>query len=171
MFQPYEFVNLWFQTNAPSGAVVRWGQKLNESSTGPRLKAWTTKSPIRGNHWFPLGCRALLGSVKIWHLLNSLSDWKTFKSCWLHITLHFWWLLSKPTKIFFTQLFVHNKVLYPKYSKHWSYTVASTIDCGCSKMLNHGLNHGFFLSLFKLIPCPINWIVCVLAYLNFIFEF
>ena len=27
--------------------------------------AWTTKSPIRGNHWVPLGCRALLGSVKI----------------------------------------------------------------------------------------------------------
>ena len=30
----------------------------------PRLMAWTTKSPIRGNHWGPLGCRALLGSVK-----------------------------------------------------------------------------------------------------------
>ena len=38
------------------------------------------------------------------------------------------------------------------------------------KMLNHGLNHGFFLLLFKLISCPIHWIVCVLAYLNFIFE-
>ena len=56
---------------------------------------------------------------------------------------------------------------YPKYSKHWPYTVADTIDCVCSKMLNHGLNHGYFLSLFKLIPCPIHWIVCVLAYLNF----
>ena len=41
------------------------------------------------------------------------------------------------------------KVMHPKYSKHLPYTVASTIDCGCSKMLNHGLNHGFFLSLFK----------------------
>ena len=39
------------------------------------------------------------------------------------------------------------------------------------KMLNHGLNHGFFLSLFKLISCPIYWIACALAYLNFIFEF
>ena len=38
------------------------------------------------------------------------------------------------------------------------------------KMLNHGLNHGFFLLLFKLLSCPIHWIVCVLAYLNFIFE-
>ena len=63
------------------------------------------------------------------------------------------------------------KVIYPKYSKHWPYTVASTIDCGCIKMLNHGLYHGFLLSPFKLIPCPIHWIVCVLAYLNFIFEF
>ena len=36
-------------------------------------------------------------------------------------------------------------------------------------MLNHGLNHGFFISPFKPISCPIHWIVCVLAYsyLNF----
>ena len=40
----------------------------------------------------------------------------------------------------------------------------------CSKMLNHGLNHGLFLSLFKLIPCPIHWIVYVIAYSNFMFE-
>jgi hypothetical protein len=32
---------------------------------GPRLMACTTKSSIRGNHWVPLGCRALLGSVNI----------------------------------------------------------------------------------------------------------
>ena len=63
------------------------------------------------------------------------------------------------------------KVIYPKYSKHWHYNVAHTIDCVCSKMLNHGLNPGLFLSLFKLIPCHIDWIVYLLAYLNFIFEF
>ena len=51
------------------------------------------------------------------------------------------------------------KVTYPKYSKHWPYTVAYTIDCVCSKILNHGLNHGLFLSLFKFISCPIHWIV------------
>ena len=28
------------------------------------------------------------------------------------------------------------KVIYPKYSKHWPYTVAYTIDYVCSKMLN-----------------------------------
>ena len=46
------------------------------------------------------------------------------------------------------------KVIYPKYSKHLLSNVAHTIDCVCNKMLNHGLNHEFFLSLFKLIICP-----------------
>ena len=59
------------------------------------------------------------------------------------------------------------KVIYPKYSKHWLYNVAHTIDCLCSKMLNHGLNHGLFLSLFKL-PHTLN---CICVYLNFKFEF
>ena len=63
------------------------------------------------------------------------------------------------------------KVIYTKYSKHWPYTVAHTIYCVCSKILNHGLNHGFFLSLFKLISCPIHYIIFVLAYSNFKFEF
>ena len=65
------------------------------------------------------------------------------------------------------QLLAMAKVIYPKYSKHWSYTVAHTINCVCSKMLNHSLNHGLFLSLFKLIRCPMHWIVHLLAYLNF----
>ena len=50
------------------------------------------------------------------------------------------------------------KAINPKYSKHWPYTVASTIDCGCHKMLNHGLNHGLYFSLFKLIPYPAPYI-------------
>ena len=41
------------------------------------------------------------------------------------------------------------KVINPKYSKHWLSTVAHIIDCVCSKILNHGLNHGLLLSLFK----------------------
>ena len=44
---------------------------------------------------------------------------------------------------------VTTKVIYPKYSKHWTYTMAHKIDCMYSKMLNHGLNHVLFLSLFK----------------------
>ena len=58
------------------------------------------------------------------------------------------------------------KVIYTKYSKHCPYTVAHTFECVCSK-INHGLNHGLFISLLKLILCPIHWIVCVFAYLNF----
>ena len=45
------------------------------------------------------------------------------------------------------------KFIYPKYSKHYPYTVAHTIDCGCSKVLNHGLNHRLFLSLFFFFFC------------------
>ena len=41
------------------------------------------------------------------------------------------------------------KVIYPKYSKQWLSTVAHTIDCVCSRILNHGLNHGLLVSLFK----------------------
>ena len=63
------------------------------------------------------------------------------------------------------------KVIHPKYSKHWPYTVAHTIDCVCSKILNHDLNHGLFISFFKLISCHIHWIVYVLVYINFIVEF
>ena len=49
------------------------------------------------------------------------------------------------------------KVIYTKYSKHCPYTVAHTIECVCSK-INHGLNHGLFISLLKLILCPMHWI-------------
>ena len=43
---------------------------------------------------------------------------------------------------------------------------SGTHNCVCRKMLNNGLNHGLFLSLFKLIPCHIHLIVCMLVYLN-----
>ena len=41
---------------------------------------------------------------------------------------------------FLLELFpdLETKVVYPKYSKHWLSTVAQTIDCVCSKILNHG---------------------------------
>ena len=43
---------------------------------GPRRMAWTTKSPIWGNHWVPLGCRAILGSVKHKIIDIPLKYWK-----------------------------------------------------------------------------------------------
>ena len=38
-----------------------------------------------------------------------------------------------------------SKVMNPKYSKHCLPTVAHTIDCMCSEILNHGI----LFSLFK----------------------
>jgi hypothetical protein len=49
----------------------------------------------------------------------------------------------------------HSKVIHTKYSKHRPSTVAHTFECVCSKT-NHGLNHGLFISLLKLINCPIH---------------
>ena len=45
--------------------------------------------------------------------------------------------------------YLFHKVISPNYSKLWLYTVAHTIDCVCSKILNHRLNHGLLFSLFK----------------------
>ena len=63
----------------------------------------------------------------------------------------------------FERKLVHIPKLYTylKYSKHWLYTLAHTTDCVCSKMLNHGLNHGSFLSLFKFSGWKyiLNWII------------
>ena len=41
----------------------------------------------------------------------------------------------------------------------------------CAVKSYQGLNHGLSISVFKLIPCPMHWIVYVLANLDFIFEF
>ena len=53
------------------------------------------------------------------------------------------------------------KVIYRKYTKHWSYLLAYTMDCDCSKILSHGLNHGLFLSLLQVLGVKIhsklNW--------------
>ena len=72
---------------------------------------------------------------------NKFGFWVQFKLVWFVISKYF--------------VMLRGKVIYPKYSKHWPYTVAHTIDFVCSKSLNHGLNHGLFLSFFKLIvPAP-----------------
>ena len=74
--------------------------------------------------------------------------WKSIKAGW-----PFAWLMAKncPPLLTFWKMQWHTKVMYPKYSKHWPYTVAYTIDSVCNKMLNPGLNHRLFLSLFCLI--------------------
>ena len=110
---------------------------------------WTSKIAI----FSPVIFRVL--GTKIW-----FSNWSQFHLDFIRIFKNNIWIQS-------IKGHGQAKIIYPKYSKQWPYTVAYTIDCVRSKMLNHGLNLGLFLSLFKLIPCPIHWIVYVLAYLNF----
>ena len=62
-------------------------------------------------------------------------------------TVHFLYCRSLSGRVF--QICKWSKVIHPKYSKHWLSTVAHTIDCVCSKILNHGLYHGLLFSLFK----------------------
>ena len=40
-----------------------------------------------------------------------------------------------------------SKVIHISQSKQWLSTVANTIDCVCSIILNHGLNHGLWCFL------------------------
>ena len=41
------------------------------------------------------------------------------------------------------------KVIYPKYSKHQLCTVAHTINCVCSKILNHGFKSWVIIFTFQ----------------------
>ena len=106
---------------------------------------------------------------------SSMASSRPSWDAWVHnqdclLQLRFLWIFCRFDQnqlVLMEVIFFKTKVIHPNYSKHWPYTVEYTIDCVCSKMLNHGL----FLSLFKLIPCPIHWIVYVLDYLNSVFEF
>ena len=61
---------------------------------------------------------------------------------------------KKNNKIFSRISALTSKLCIPS-TLNIPYTVAQKIECVCGKMLNRGLNHGLFLSLFKLIPCHI----------------
>ena len=60
--------------------------------------------------------------------------WDDVNLCWL---CHKMTCYCSAIVHVFTWIYADCKVIYPKYSKHWCYTVAHTIDCVCSKMLNH----------------------------------
>ena len=89
---------------------------------------------------------------------------ETFALCYL-------WSTSQSIPGLFLPFHVSFKVIETKYSKHWPYIVAQTFDCVCSKINNSWFKSMIFILLFKLMPCPIHWMVCLLAYLNFILEF
>ena len=65
---------------------------------------------------------------------------KTIRSCSIMEKHLFWFMILQ---------YLIKVIVYPKYSKHWLSTVAHTIDCVCSKILNNGLNHGLLFSIFK----------------------
>ena len=97
--------------------------------------------------------------------LNCYMHYFKIESTFLgHLRGHFWgpvpwWALSVlrssgPSRKAGVSLNPVGKVIYPKYSKHWLYTVAHTIDSVCSKILNNNLNHGLCISLSSLYPAP-----------------
>ena len=54
-----------------------------------------------------------------------------------------------------------DKVIYTKYSKHWLYTVAHTIECVCSRMNNSWFNPWFLFYFLSLCSAPyIEWCMC-----------
>ena len=65
-------------------------------------------------------------------------------------------LFNKNGDIIFHFDFFHPplKVIYTKYSKHWLYTVAHTIECVCSKMNNSWFNPWFSFYFSSLCPAP-----------------
>ena len=71
----FHFFTLWIWLfgifdKRPQGCYeVKYSMGLLQ---GPRLMARTTKSPIRRNHWVPLGCRGHLGSVKSFVVFTNL---------------------------------------------------------------------------------------------------
>ena len=69
------------------------------------------------------------------------------------------WITKTECDLLFAQCIFHmlTKVIYTKYSKHWLYTVAHTIECVCSKMNNSWFNPWFsfyFSSLCPALGCP-----------------
>jgi hypothetical protein len=60
---------------------------------------------------------------------------------------------TKTQQLYFENFNSDSKLyIYSKYSKHWLYLLAYTIDCDCNKIFNHGL----FLSLFQVLGVKIH---------------
>ena len=75
---------------------------------GPRLMAWTTKSPILENHWVPWGCMAHLGSVKMMKFDALVAFWLITlparampKKGWFHNNKPILHMKQKPQEIHF----------------------------------------------------------------------
>ena len=114
--------------------------------------------------------------------MQFLAAYKVFWGNWFCTLHHPWiWFSLTSSNSFLSQ---KNEVMnaWPnqsyictpvtKYSKHWPYTLAHTIDrVRAKKKLNHGLNYGFFFHFSSFYPAPyIELNVCYptwISYLNF----
>ena len=76
------------------------------------------------------------------------------------------WLQSATRKVwlvwYIKQVVAVGKVIYTKYSKHWLYTVAHTIECVCSKINNSWFNPWFTFYFSSLYPAPYK-VFCILV--------
>ena len=87
---------------------------------------------------------------------NPLSN----QNIWFNQDLN-WATWSTSLSVF--SIFIHStvKVIYTKYSKHWPYTVAHTIDYVCSEINNSWFNPLFSFYFSSLYPAPYTkWCIC-----------
>ena len=109
--------------------------------------AWTTKSPIRGNHWVPLSCRALLGSVNMF--LNYEEVAKIFILIGLFIKIKqrefwtttadtyvcLWWFMSVKSSVLWLnpkcEFWTKDEIDYlaPSCSQHEIHCTVHTVKC------------------------------------------
>ena len=126
---------------------------MSRLSQQPNILYILKISGFQYSYFFPEDFSFLSTYPRFWFFFLSSK-----KTCLLHASSHkelYNYVSGKGVlELFWTTY----KVIHTKYSKHPPYTVAHTIECVCSK-INHGLNHGLFISPLKLINCPIHWIV------------
>ena len=116
------------------------------SSTNPK-QCYRRQIPIH----FLFTCCIETPMNKIWAERFNPGLFKT------HMYLGIWgcrfqgWKLSSWNNL---DLLTLTKVICTKYSKHWLYTVAHTIECVCSKMNNSWFNPWFSFYFSSLYPAP-----------------
>ena len=92
--------------------------------------------------WSTVICQHSLKNVRFFLKKQNIISW--YMNCW--------WVT----------FFQHGtKVIYTKYSKHWPYTVAHTLDYVCSKINYSWFNPWFSFYFSSLYPAPyIEWDMC-----------
>ena len=118
--------------------------------TSVSKKTWTNYSTV-SLLWF---VQVFLKQTSTWGVTNQ--DMLLLATLqyvtWIFFLFYFAFFVHGPN---FSNFDSPTKVIHTQYSNHRPSTVAHTFECVCSN-INHGLNHGLFISLLKLINCPIH---------------